>query len=68
MGEDSQGFVRLWGRIYEDLSDFGRGFTRLWERICEDPQLFMRFGRGFLKIRDYSQDFGRGFMSLGEDS
>ena len=39
---------------------------RLWEKICEDPQLFMRFGRGFLKICDYSQDFGRGFMRLWE--
>ena len=50
LGEDSQGFVRLWERICRDSQDFGRGFAgirktlgedlwgfaRLWERICED--------------------------------
>ena len=46
LGQDLQGFVRLWERIHaEDLSDFGRGFARitedlqgfvrLWERICK---------------------------------
>ena len=29
---DSQGFVRLWERIFEDTRDFGRGFVG----ICED--------------------------------
>ena len=37
LGEDSQGFARLW-----------EGFTRLWERIREDLQ---DFGRGFTRIR-----------------
>ena len=50
LGEDLQGFVRLWERICKDLRDFGRGFARicktlgedlqgfarLWERICKD--------------------------------
>ena len=29
LGEDSQGFVRLWERICYDSRDFGRGFARL---------------------------------------
>ena len=46
LGEDLQGFARLWrgfARIHETLGedstricDFGRGFVRLWERICKD--------------------------------
>ena len=32
LGEDSQGFTRLWERIHEDSC----GFTRLWKRIHED--------------------------------
>ena len=46
LGEDSQGFVRLWERICEDSQDFGRGLARLWERIGktlgEDSQGFAR--------------------------
>ena len=46
LGEDLQGFMRLWGRICEHLQGFVRihktlgedswGFVRLWERICKD--------------------------------
>ena len=62
LGEDLQGFVRLWERIHK-MQDFGRGF------VGEDLQ---DFGRGFTRIQDFgrgfkdSQDFGRGFMRLWE--
>ena len=37
LGEDMQGFVRLWERICMRIhGDFGSGFMRLWERIHED--------------------------------
>ena len=60
LGEDSQGFERLWERIRKDSWDFGRGFreqgfARLWERIRKDSQ---DFWRGFTRIRE----------TLGEDS
>ena len=56
--------MRLWGRIYEDLSDFGRGFMSICETL------------GGVRISEDSQDFGRGFVriwericnTLGEDS
>ena len=63
LGEDSQGFVRLWERIrirgfarlweriHKDLrEDFGRGFARIHETLGEDSQGFMDFGRGFARI------------------
>ena len=62
LGEDSQGFARLWG---EDL----QGFMRLWERICirknlgEDSQGFMRLWERICKD---SRDFGRGFTRIRE--
>ena len=39
LGEDSQGFVRLWERIRKDswtLGEDSQGFARLWERIRKD--------------------------------
>ena len=38
LGEDSQGFVRLWESICKDetLGEDLQGFTSLWERICKD--------------------------------
>ena len=42
LGEDLQGFVRLWERICKDsricktLGEDSQGFARLWERICKD--------------------------------
>ena len=42
LGEDSQGFVRLWERIHKDLRDFGRGFARIRETLGEDLQGFAR--------------------------
>ena len=36
LGEDSQGFVRLWERIHKDSQDFGRGFMRICETLGED--------------------------------
>ena len=41
LGEDSQGFERLWERICKD-SDFGRGFTRIHGTLGEDSQGFVR--------------------------
>ena len=35
LGEDLQGFSRLWERICKDLQGF-QGFARLWERIHKD--------------------------------
>ena len=39
LGEDLQGFVRLWERICkkirESLEEDSQGFVRLWERICK---------------------------------
>ena len=40
LGEDSQGFTRLWERICKDWQDFGRGFTRICETLGEDLQGF----------------------------
>ena len=65
LGEDLQGFVRLWERILqvfmENLGEDSQGIARLWERI-----------RKILRIRKDSRDFGRGFAriqeTLGEDS
>ena len=34
--------MRLWGRICEDLRDFGRGFERICETLGEDSQDFAR--------------------------
>ena len=50
---DSQGFARLWERIWRICETLGR-FVRLWERIHEDWQ---GFGRGFMRICE----------TLGED-
>ena len=40
LGEDSQGFARLWerilARIRETLGEDSQGFARLWERIRKD--------------------------------
>ena len=36
LGEDLQGFARLWERIDKDLRYFGRGFTRIQETLGED--------------------------------
>ena len=51
LGEDSQGFVRLWERIHKDsqetLGEDSQGFARLWERIHKDSR---DFGRGFARI------------------
>ena len=33
LGEDLQGFMRLWERIYGDSQDLGRGFARLGEDL-----------------------------------
>ena len=72
MGEDSQGFVRLWERICKDLQDFGRGFTRiretlgenlqglgrLWERICQGlwERIHETLGEDLQGLRE--EDFG----------
>ena len=42
LGEDSQGFERLWERIRKDSRDFGRGFARIRKTLGEDSQGFMR--------------------------
>ena len=42
LGEDSQGFERLWERIRKDSWDFGRGFARIRETLGEDSQGFAR--------------------------
>ena len=71
LGEDLQGFARLWERIRKDSRDFRTGFLK----ICET------FGRGFARIHKDSQgltrlwkrihkdsgDFGRGFARITED-
>ena len=36
LGEDSQGFTRLWERIRKDFQDFGRGFARICKTLGED--------------------------------
>ena len=39
LGEDSQGFERLWERIHKDswtLGEDSQGLMGLWERICKD--------------------------------
>ena len=38
LGEDLQGFVRLWERIHKYSRDFGRGFTSICENLGEDLQ------------------------------
>ena len=63
LGEDLQGFMRLWERICKDLGDFGRGFAR----ICRGFKDLLDFGRGFHKdSSDFSGDFGRGFARIHE--
>ena len=57
LGQDLQGFVRLWKKIHKDIQGFARireslgedlqGFARLWERIRKDSRDFLT---GFLKI------------------
>ena len=42
LGEDSEGFVRLWERIHKDSRDFGRGFARIRDTLGEDLQGFAR--------------------------
>ena len=36
LGEDSQGFARLWERIRKDSRDFGRGFAKICETLGKD--------------------------------
>ena len=54
LGEDSQGFERLWERS-KDSWDFGRGFARTVD-----------FGRGFARIRETLGEDLQGFMRLWE--
>ena len=42
LGEDLQGFVRLWVSIHEDSQDFGGGFARIRETLGEEWQGFAR--------------------------
>ena len=42
LGEDSQGFIKLWERICKDSQDFGRIFARICETLGEDSQGFVR--------------------------
>ena len=56
LGEDSQGFVRLWKRIHKDSRDFGRGFARICKTLGEDLQGFARLWERICKDL---QDFGR---------
>ena len=79
MGEDSQGFVRLWERIckdsrdlgedHKDLRDFGRGFARIHKTLGEDSQGFARLWERIREtLGEDSRDFGRGFMRIRKDS
>ena len=72
LGEDLQGFVRLWERIHKYSRDFGRGFTRricrgfarnckTLERICKDLQ---DFGGGFVRVREHLGEDLQGFTRL----
>ena len=66
LGEDSQGFVRLWERKqgFARLWDKDlQGFMRLWERICKDSA---RLWERICKDSDSKdlQDFGRGFTRI----
>ena len=84
LGEDSQGFVRLWERIcktHKTLGEYSQGFVRLWERIHKDLQdsgrVFTRIhiGKGFMRICQDLQGFdetlgeySQGFMRIRKDS
>ena len=57
LGEDSQGFVRLW----ED----SRGFPRLWERIREDSQEAQENPLGILANRCESKENPKKMYSNG---
>ena len=63
LGEDLQGFVRLWERIHKD---FVRAFARdFLETLGEDLQGFVRLWE---RIRKDLRDFGRGFARIHKDS
>ena len=42
LGEDSQGFARLWEMIHKILGEDLQGFVRLLEGICKDLQDFAK--------------------------
>ena len=56
MGEDFQGFTRVWERIRKD----SQGFVRFWERICKDLL--------WERIRETLGEDSARIQTLGEDS
>ena len=65
LGEDLQGFMRLWDRIHKDSRDFVRGFVRIRETSGEDSQGFVRLWE---RIHKDLRVFGRGFARICRDS
>ena len=59
LGEDLQGFARLWERICKDFQDFGRGFARICETLGEDSQGFARLWERLARICKVLQGFVR---------
>ena len=71
MGDDLQGFRRLWERIckvHETLGEDSQGFMRLWERICKDWGDFedsQGFGRLWERIcKDLHETLGEDLSRL----
>ena len=60
LGENLQGFTRLWERI---LQDFGRGFTSIRETLGEDFKASIRETLG----EDLQGKFMSGSHSQGQD-